>query len=90
MLIDCRSSEDYGKSHLKSGHLVLHIPAEKLQNGMTANKVDTLLQTDAYRVLWAGRSQRDEIILMDWTSTGTDGSPLWILKNIMLNVSGTL
>lgn len=90
LLIDCRPHEDYEQSRLRSADVLLHIPDEKLQMGMTAWKVGAALETDRDRAMWASRATRKEIILMDWSSQGPDavrGSSLWILKDIMLNVS---
>lgn len=82
---------DYEKSHLKSDNLLLHIPEEKLQMGMTAWKVGALFQNERDITIWSNRAAREEIVLMDWSSKGPSdtvrGTSLWILKDIMLNVS---
>lgn len=91
LLIDCRTREDYQKSHLRSESSLLHIPEDKLQLGMTAWKVGAILETDRDVALWTSRANRKEIVLMDWSTQGPDavrGTSLWILKDIMMNVSG--
>lgn len=91
LLIDCRSQMDYEKSHLRSENLLLHIPEEKLQLGMSAWKVEAILNNDRDRTIWSSRAAKQEIILMDWSSRGPGDtlrdSSLSILKDIMLNVS---
>ena len=79
---------------MKLENQLLHIPEESLQMGMTAWKVGALFETDRDRSLWSGRALKEEIVLMDWSSQSADdvvrGSGLWILKDIMLNVSGLI
>lgn len=91
LLVDCRSRSDYLDSHLKSENVVLHIPEDKLQMGMTAWKVGAVFDNDRDRALWTSRAMREAIILMDWSTRGPEdairGTSLWILKDIMLNVS---
>lgn len=54
---------------------------------MSAGKIQNLLSAES-KTLWASRSVKDQIILMDWQSTESDLNthiPISILKNILLN-----
>lgn len=53
---------------------------------MSAGKIQSELSLDG-RMLWASRSTKDHVILMDWNSGGMNiQQPLLILKDILLNV----
>lgn len=53
---------------------------------MSAGKIQSELSLDG-RTLWASRSTKDFVVLMDWNSGGANiQQPLLILQHILLNV----
>ncbi|XP_058447196.1 ubiquitin carboxyl-terminal hydrolase 8 [Malaya genurostris] len=85
LIMDCRSDEDFEKSRLKYDH-VINIPDSWLVAGMTAGKIHEKLG-DSSKPIWQSRRVKEQIVLMDYNTTGTPtkDSPIWVLNVILKN-----
>ncbi|KAG4072222.1 hypothetical protein HA402_007632 [Bradysia odoriphaga] len=84
LIIDCRPENDFNESKLKYIHCV-NVPEEIIRNGISAGTIQSQLSTES-KALWAYRSIKEDIILMDWDSeTNHLNAPISTLKNILLH-----
>lgn len=86
LLLDCRPHEDFKQSRIKFNFL-LNVPEEVLYKGTSVGKIHEFLSVED-RKLWSARAFKDNIVLLDWKSTSfKTETPIWILKDILENVS---
>uniref|UniRef100_A0A182JNI4 USP8_dimer domain-containing protein n=1 Tax=Anopheles christyi TaxID=43041 RepID=A0A182JNI4_9DIPT len=83
LIMDCRPVKDYEASHLRYAYLV-NVPEDLLVAGMTAGKINHALPPES-RTLWSNRMVKEQVILMDWNTSGVPGkdTPLYILNYIL-------
>jgi USP8 dimerisation domain/Rhodanese-like domain len=82
LIMDCRPHHDYQESHMLTD-FCFNVPAEILQPGMSAAKLQAELSEVGKR-MWALRSIKDHVVLMDWQNQNADpirNSPLWRLQS---------
>lgn len=87
LIIDCRSEEDFESSQIKYEYVV-NVPDNLLVAGMTAGKIHDKLPANC-KPSWTSRKVKEQIVLMDNDTKGSPpkDTPLWVLENILLNVS---
>uniref|UniRef100_A0A034VW25 Ubiquitin carboxyl-terminal hydrolase n=1 Tax=Bactrocera dorsalis TaxID=27457 RepID=A0A034VW25_BACDO len=86
LIMDCRSSKDYETSHL-TYHYTMNVPEEIISAGMSAGKLQDKLDGSS-KVLWAARSVKDQVVLMDWNTKDSNpapSSPIGKLLEILQN-----
>ncbi|XP_034663563.1 ubiquitin carboxyl-terminal hydrolase 8 isoform X1 [Drosophila subobscura] len=66
LVMDCRSSADYEKSHL-TYVCAFNVPEDLITPGMSAGKLQARLSSSA-KASWASRSIKESVVLMDWNS----------------------
>uniref|UniRef100_A0A182SUX3 USP8_dimer domain-containing protein n=1 Tax=Anopheles maculatus TaxID=74869 RepID=A0A182SUX3_9DIPT len=83
LIMDCRPVKDFDASHLRYSYLV-NVPEHLLVAGMTAGKINHALPPES-RTLWSNRMVKDQVILMDWNTTGVPvkDTPIYILNYIL-------
>uniref|UniRef100_A0A182MX83 Ubiquitin carboxyl-terminal hydrolase n=1 Tax=Anopheles culicifacies TaxID=139723 RepID=A0A182MX83_9DIPT len=83
LIMDCRPVKDFEASHLRYSYLV-NVPEHLLVAGMTAGKINHALPPES-RTLWSNRMVKDQVILMDWNTTGAPvkDTPIYILNYIL-------
>uniref|UniRef100_A0A1A9VF11 Ubiquitin carboxyl-terminal hydrolase n=1 Tax=Glossina austeni TaxID=7395 RepID=A0A1A9VF11_GLOAU len=84
LVMDCRSSGDYGKSKLNYP-LSFNVPADIIRDGMSAGKLQDKLDQESKK-LWSARAIKDQVVLMDWNSSSMElkaHSPIGILLDIL-------
>ncbi|XP_053668745.1 ubiquitin carboxyl-terminal hydrolase 8 [Anopheles marshallii] len=83
LIMDCRPVKDFDASHLRYSFLV-NVPEHLLVAGMTAGKINHALPPES-RTLWSNRMVKDQVILMDWNTTGAPvkDTPIYILNYIL-------
>jgi USP8 dimerisation domain/Rhodanese-like domain len=82
LIMDCRPESDYEQSKI-TYHYTINIPQHILTIGMTASKIQQQLPNES-KVFWELRTSRT-LIFMDWSSQRFNrNSPVWHLKEILL------
>uniref|UniRef100_A0A182NZ17 Ubiquitin carboxyl-terminal hydrolase n=1 Tax=Anopheles dirus TaxID=7168 RepID=A0A182NZ17_9DIPT len=83
LIMDCRPSKDFEASHLRYSFLV-NVPEHLLVPGMTAGKINHALPAES-RTLWSNRMVKDQVLLMDWSTSGAPvkDTPIYILNYIL-------
>ncbi|XP_055902298.1 ubiquitin carboxyl-terminal hydrolase 8 [Eupeodes corollae] len=84
LIMDCRSKADFQDSHL-SFQWCVNVPEEYIQAGISAGKLQDKLD-NASKLLWAARSIKEQVVLMDWncnTANPPPNSPIAILRDIL-------
>ncbi len=82
LVLDCRPTQDFEASCLQ-GEYSLNVPAENINPGLTAKKLETNMTIDK-RKMWKRRCTVDKLILLDWFSDEIrEGSKLAHLRDAM-------
>ncbi|KAG8229018.1 hypothetical protein J437_LFUL007572, partial [Ladona fulva] len=95
LLLDTRSIEDYGNSHMCFNKIaphsrndlttVINVPKDVLKRGLTPKSLEKLLPVESL-IGWNKRKESDLIILLDWDTDNSNAkpdSPVVTLKEIM-------
>ncbi|XP_050327613.1 ubiquitin carboxyl-terminal hydrolase 8 isoform X1 [Bactrocera neohumeralis] len=86
LIMDCRPSKDFETSHL-TYHYTMNVPEEIISAGMSAGKLQDKLDGSS-KVLWAARSVKEQVVLMDWNTKDSNpapSSPIGKLLEILQN-----